>query len=170
MDVNKPRVGFFQAMFNSYSVLVNHPFAFFVFILALVCIIAEINNSYGPLELISNALLEYCESGGPLTSLARILLSIIQWIIPIKIKFFLCFLFLVPAIINCDTSTFILSITFCFLVFFANISIYKLFLFSQFYYIYTFVESAFYKFIILFFAFILLIIGYQHFSNMLGLA
>lgn len=162
--------GLFQSMFNAYSVLVDNAWALFLFVVGWLCIISEINNSYGPLELASNALLEYCNGNGPFIPVAKFLLLLINWIIPIKIQFFLCIFFIIPAVIKGDTATWLTSITFCFVSIFTGIPTYQLFLFSQFYFMYCFVQQGWYKFLIFFFAFIILIIGFTHISNMLGIS
>lgn len=164
------RKGLFQACFDSYSVLVNHPYAFFVFIMAMLAVVAESNGSYGPLELLVNALITYCEGNGKFVPLAKFLLVLINWIIPVKLQFFISFLFIIPAIIKNDTSTWMLSLAFVMMAIFTGIPFYRLFLFSQFYYMYCFVDSSFYKAIILVFSFIILIIGFDHFSSMAGLS
>nr|AVZ66286.1 hypothetical protein [Brandeis virus] len=164
------RTGLFQAMFDSYSVLVNHPYAFFVFIIAMLSVLAESNSSYGPLELLSNALLNYCNSNGRFVPLAKLMLVFVHWIIPIKMNFFMAVLFLIPAIIKSDLGTWMLSFAFVGLAIFTTIPYYQMFLFSQFYYMYCFVSSSLYKAIILSVSFIVLILGFDHFSSMAGLS
>jgi hypothetical protein len=123
------------------------------------------------LEMISNALLEYCKtSKSPLVPLATLLLKLVNWIIPIKIKFFLCLFFLIPAIIRPTFSYWIASLSFCALAVFTNLPTLELFLFSQFYYMYCFVDDSWYKFLIFFFSFIVLIIGFTAFSSMVGVS
>lgn len=167
----KSNKGLLQSMFDSYGILVDNPFAFTLFIVGLLCIIAELNNSFGPLEIVSNALLHYCQnSTSPLVPVAKLLLQIVNWIIPIKINFFICFFFLIPAIIKPDASNWITSILFCFLAIFTKLSVVELFFFSQFYFMYCFVEDKWYKFLILFLSFIVFIIGFSAFTSMVGLA
>lgn len=172
VTVPKPsNKGLLQSMFDSYGVLVSNPFAFTLFIVGLLCIVAELNNSFGPLEIVSNALLHYCQtSTSPLVPLAKLLLQIINWIIPIKINFFICFFFLIPAIVKPTVSNWIASIMFCLLAIFTKLSYVELFFFSQFYFMYSFIEDNWYKFIILFFSFIIFIIGFSSFTSMVGLS
>ncbi|UPT53699.1 MAG: hypothetical protein 4 [Zeugodacus cucurbitae negev-like virus] len=170
MDQNKVRKSLPQAAFDSYSVLVDNPYALLTFVVALFCIIAEANNSYGPLELIHNALVEYCQGDGKLKAFASIMLYIVDLIIPIKLQFFISLMFLVPAFIKNDTSTWLCSLAFVALTIFTSIPSWQLFLFSQAYYMYCFVESSFYKFLIFFVAFIVLVLGFQHFTSIVGIS
>lgn len=164
------RKGFFQACFDSYSKLVDSPFVFFLFIVTVFSLIAEINNSYGPLELFSNALLAYCNDGGFLRPIALILLSFITLVIKYKISFLLSLLFIIPSLLDSSLSTWLLSLLFVLISFISSLDIYKLFLFSQFYYMYIFVDNHFYKALLLLFAFIVFLLGYQHFSSIIGVS
>lgn len=165
----KPK-GIVQSMFDAYGVLVNNPWALTVFIIGVLCIVSELHNSFGPLEMASNALVDYCKnSKSPLVPLANLLLQIINWIIPIKINFFISVFFVIPAIINNTVSSWIASLIFVCITIFTNISTLELFLFSQFYLMYSFVDNYWYKFIIFFFSFVFLIIGLSAFSNMVGM-
>lgn len=166
-----PNKGLFQSMFDSYGILVSNPFAFTLFLVGLLCIVAELNNSFGPLEILSNALLHYCQnSSSPLVPLAKFFLQIVNWVIPIKINFFICFFFLIPAIIKPTASYWISSIMFCFLTIFTKLGLVELFFFSQFYFMYCFIDDNWYKFLILFFSFIIFIIGFSSFTSMVGLS
>lgn len=162
------RKGFFQSCFDSYSVLVDSPFIFFLFIVAFFTLIAEINNSYGPLELFSNALVEYCKEDKSFKSIALLLLSLITIIIKYKTSVLLSLLFVIPALLDSSLSTWLLSILFVFISFVSSLNTYRLFLFSQFYYMYVFVDNHFYKALLLFISFIVFLLGYDHFSSIIG--
>lgn len=163
------RTGFFQSCFDSYSVLVDSPFIFFLFIVSFFTLIAEINDSYGPLELFSNALVDYCKEDKTFKSLALFVLAIITFVIKYKISVLLSLLFLIPAFLKNTMSTWLLSLTFVFVSFVSTLDVYRLFLFSQFYYMYTFVDNHFYKAMLLVLAFIIFILGYTHFSSIIGI-
>lgn len=161
--------GLFQSMFDSYGLLVDNPWALSIFLVGCLSIISELHNSFGPLEMISNALLAYCNSSKtPLLPVATFLLQIVNWIIPIKINFFLCLFFLIPAIIRPTFPYWMTSLAFCALTIFTALPTLELFLFSQFYFMYCFTTDPWYKFIIFFFSFIILIIGFTAFSSMVG--
>ncbi|QLJ83501.1 ORF4 [Broome virga-like virus 1] len=162
------RKGFFQSCFDSYSVLVDSPFIFFLFIVAVFTLIAEINNSYGPLELFSNALVEYCKEDKTFKSLALLLLSLVTLIIKYKTSVLLSLLFIIPALLDSSMSTWLLSISFVFISFISSLDVYRLFLFSQFYYMYVFVDNHFYKALLLSLSFIVFLLGYNHFSSIIG--
>lgn len=164
------RKGFFQACFDSYAKLVDSPFIFFLFIVSFFTLIAEINNSYGPLELFSNALLDYCNKGGTFKSVALLLLSFITLVIKYKVSVLLSLLFVIPALLNNTLSTWLLSISFVFISFVSSLDVYRLFLFSQFYYMYVFVDNHFYKALLLFVSFVIFLLGYQHFSTIVGIS
>jgi hypothetical protein len=71
-------------------------------------------------------------------------------------------------LLDSSLSTWLLSILFVFISFVSSLNTYRLFLFSQFYYMYVFVDNHFYKALLLFISFIVFLLGYDHFSSIIG--
>lgn len=158
----------FQQAFDAYSYMVERPYYLFLNIITFLTVLATSNGSLTPNQLMSNLILSNPPQSDFLKTIAEFFIIFITFIIRNEPMILLVSLLYIPAFIKNDFSTWMMSFVYSLVFLFLNISPWRLFVFAQCYYIYSFVDSLFYKFLIFFLSFIIIIVGYTAFVDMIG--
>ena len=82
---------FLNGVLNAYRLLADHPVTLIIFIVAILAIVAESNNTNGPFEILKESLTNYIsktEHPAFVRSLASLVLAIVNFILKFKSKIF----------------------------------------------------------------------------------